>query len=104
MMRVRETRRFGKELRMQTRKLGKQGLEVSELGLVAMGMSDFYGPSDETESIATIHRAFELGVTLIDTSDAYGPFTNEELVGKAIKGNREQNVLATKFGLVRDRN
>jgi aryl-alcohol dehydrogenase-like predicted oxidoreductase len=66
-----------------------------------MGMSDFYGQRDEKESIATIHRAMELGVTLLDTADMYGPFTNEELVGRAIKGHRNQVVVATKFGIVR---
>jgi aryl-alcohol dehydrogenase-like predicted oxidoreductase len=76
-------------------------LEVSELGLGCMGMSDFYGARDEAEAIATIHRALELGVTLLDTADMYGPFTNEELVGRAIAGRRDQVVLATKFGIVR---
>ena len=83
---------------MDTRKLGSQGLEVSELGLGCMGMSEFYGTGDEEESIATIHRAIELGVTFLDTADMYGPFTNEKLVGKAISDRREQVVLATKFG------
>jgi len=69
---------------MKTRKLGSQGLTVSELGLGCMGMSEFYGTGDQAESIATIHRALELGVTLLDTADMYGPFTNEQLVGKAI--------------------
>jgi aryl-alcohol dehydrogenase-like predicted oxidoreductase len=85
---------------METRKLGQLG--VSALGLGCMGMSEFYGPGDEKESIATIHRALELGVTLLDTADMYGPFVNEELVGRAIKGKRAQVVLATKFGIVRD--
>ena len=75
---------------MEQKRLGKQGLTVSALGLGCMGMSDAYGPADETESIATIHRALELGVNLLDTSDAYGPFTNEELVGKAVRGRRDQ--------------
>jgi aryl-alcohol dehydrogenase-like predicted oxidoreductase len=86
---------------MEQRKLGTQGLTVSAQGLGCMGMSEFYGLTDEAESIATIHRAFDMGVTLFDTSDAYGPFTNEELVGKAIKGKRKDVVLATKFGIQR---
>ena len=86
---------------MKTRMLGNDGLVVSELGLGCMGMSEFYGRTDEAEAIATIHRALELGVTLLDTADAYGPFTNELLVGRAIEGWRDQVVLATKFGNVR---
>ncbi len=86
---------------MKTRKLGSQGLTVSELGLGCMGMSEFYGTGDEAESIATIHRALELGVTLLDTADMYGPFTNEQLVGKAIADRRDRVVLATKFGIQR---
>ena len=86
---------------METRKLGSQGLEVSALGLGCMGMSEFYGTTDEDEAIATIHRAIELGVTFLDTADMYGPFTNEELVGKAIAGRRDEFVIATKFGNMR---
>jgi aryl-alcohol dehydrogenase-like predicted oxidoreductase len=88
--------------KIKTRRLGSQGLQTSALGLGCMGMSEFYGPSSEKESIATIHRALELGVTMLDTADMYGPFKNEELVGRAIKGKRDQVVLATKFGNVRD--
>ena len=86
---------------MKKRRLGKNALTVSEVGLGCMGMSEFYGPRDEQESIATIHRALELGVDFLDTADAYGPFKNEELVGKAIKGRRNDVVIATKFGIVR---
>src|SRR5262245_29096114 len=85
---------------MQTRRLGT--LEVSAIGLGCMGMSEFYGPSNEAEAVATIHRALDLGVTLLDTADMYGPFTNEELVGRAIRGQRDRVVLATKCGIVRD--
>ena len=87
---------------MHTRHLGP--LTVSALGLGCMGMSEFYGPADEAEGIATIHRALDLGVTLLDTADVYGPHTNEILVGKAIQGRREGVVVATKFGIVRDPN
>src|ERR671932_970462 len=86
---------------MDIRKLGQQGLEVSEQGLGCMGMSEFYGAGDDDESIATIHRALELGVTFLDTADMYGPFRNEELVGRAIRDRRDKVVLATKFGNVR---
>ncbi len=86
---------------MQQRKLGNQGLTVSELGLGCMGMSEFYGKGDESESIATIHRALELGVTFLDTADMYGRGENEELVGSAIAQHREQVVIATKFGIQR---
>src|SRR4051794_23124005 len=89
---------------MQTRKLGSQGLEVSEIGLGCMGMSEFYGEADEREALATIRRALELGVNFLDTADMYGPFTNERLVGKAVEGRRDEVVLATKFGNVRGEN
>ena len=87
---------------MQTRILGLKGPTVSALGLGCMGMSEFYGDRDDAESVATIHRALDLGVTLFDTSDAYGPHTNEQLVGRAVADRRDQVLLATKFGLVRD--
>jgi aryl-alcohol dehydrogenase-like predicted oxidoreductase len=87
---------------METIALGTQGLQVSRQGLGCMGMSDFYGPTDDAESTATIHRALELGVTFFDTSDMYGPHTNEVLVGKALAGRRDEAVIATKFGIVRD--
>jgi aryl-alcohol dehydrogenase-like predicted oxidoreductase len=83
---------------MRTRTLGSERLEVSAQGLGCMGMSEFYGTTDEQESIATIHRALELGITFLDTADMYGPFTNERLVGRAIAGRRDEVVLATKFG------
>ena len=89
---------------MQTRTLGKHGPVVSALGLGCMGMSDFYGARDDAESIATIQHALDRGLTLLDTADMYGPFINEELVGKAISGRREQAFVATKFGIVRDPN
>ena len=85
---------------MEPRQLGTQGLAVSPMGLGCMGMSDAYGPADEAESVATIHRALELGINLLDTSDAYGPFTNEQLIGKAIRGRRDEVRVATKFGFV----
>ena len=87
---------------MKTRRLGRNGPEVSAIGLGCMGMSEFYGPGDERESLATIDRALELGVNLLDTSDIYGPHTNEVLVGKALKGRRNKFFVATKFGIVRD--
>src|SRR3954466_979567 len=89
---------------MKTKKLGRQGLEVSVQGLGCMGMSEFYGDADEGEAVRTIHRALELGVTFLDTADMYGPFTNEKLVGRAIADRRDDVVLATKFGNVRGEN
>jgi aryl-alcohol dehydrogenase-like predicted oxidoreductase len=86
---------------MQQRQLGSQGLRVSALGLGCMGMSEFYGRSEEAESVATIQRALDLGITFLDTADMYGPFRNEEVVGRAIRGRRDAVVVATKFGIVR---
>jgi aryl-alcohol dehydrogenase-like predicted oxidoreductase len=83
---------------MHKRKLGRQGLEVSEIGLGCMGMSQSYGPADEAESIATLHRSIELGCTFLDTAEVYGPFKNEELLERALKGKRDQVTIATKFG------
>ena len=87
---------------MRTRELGRSGLKVSSIGLGCMGMSQFYGVRDDVESIATIHAALDAGITLLDTADIYGPFINEQLVGQAIKGRREEVVLATKFGFQHD--
>ncbi|OOG49929.1 aldo/keto reductase [Rhodanobacter sp. C06] len=87
---------------MQTRTLGTNGPQVSALGLGCMGMSDFYGHRDDAESIATIRHALDRGLNLLDTADMYGPHVNEELVGKAIKGRRDEAFVATKFGIVRD--
>ena len=85
---------------MNRRRLGSQGLEVSAEGLGCMGMTWAYGPGDEESGLATIHRALELGITFLDTAEVYGPHTNEELVGRAIAGRREQFEIATKFGFV----
>ncbi len=87
---------------MQTRQLGRNGPSVSALGLGCMGMSEFYGAHDDTESLATLKHALDLGVNFLDTADAYGPYTNEELVGRALRGRRQDAFLATKFGFVRD--
>jgi len=87
---------------MEKRKLGTEGLGVSAIGLGCMGMSEFYGETNDNESLNVLHRSLELGVNFWDTSDMYGPFKNEELIAKALKGKRSQIVLATKFGIVRD--
>src|SRR3954468_5199253 len=88
-------------MKMELRKLGRNGPDVSAVGLGCMGMSDFYGPADDERSIQTIHRALDLGINFLDTAEIYGPFTNERLVGRAIHDRRDQVVLATKFGNVR---
>jgi aryl-alcohol dehydrogenase-like predicted oxidoreductase len=87
---------------MRTHRLGNSDLDVSVLGLGCMGMSEFYGKADETESMGVVHRALELGMTFLDTADMYGPFRNEELLGRALADRRQQAVVATKFGVVRD--
>src|SRR3954469_24123333 len=92
------TIRSGETNMLTRRKLGRQGLEVSALGLGCMGMSQAYGVPDDPESIATIHRALELGVTFFDTAEAYGPFRNEELLGRGLQGRRDRAIIATKFG------
>ena len=89
---------------MKYHKLGQSNIEISVIGLGCMGMSEFYGSAEEGESIATLHRAIELGVNFFDTADMYGPWTNEMLVGKAISGRRDKVVLATKFGIMRNKN
>jgi aryl-alcohol dehydrogenase-like predicted oxidoreductase len=90
--------RYHASMTLSKRKLGRQGLEVSTIGLGCMGMSQSYGPADEAESIATLHRALDLGCTFLDTAEVYGPYTNEDLLGRALAGKRDQVTIATKFG------
>ncbi len=99
--RGRSSREKRREQDMQQRRLGTEGLEVASIGLGCMGMSEFYGATDEAESIATLHRALDLGVNFFDTSDMYGPYKNEELLAKALRGRRNDCVIATKFGIRR---
>src|SRR5580700_3368083 len=91
-----------RQLMIESIPLGSQGLIVSRQGLGCMGMSEFYGAGDDDESSATIHRALDLGLTFFDTADMYGPFTNEVLLGRALGGRRDEAIVATKFGNVRD--
>ena len=95
--------RLDRDMALPTRSLGDEGLRVSAIGLGCMGMSEFYGATDEAEAIATIHRALDLGVDFLDTADVYGPHTNEELIGRAIRSRRDDVVIATKFGGLRGR-
>jgi aryl-alcohol dehydrogenase-like predicted oxidoreductase len=104
MTHVVDRRRFLQDEGMDRRSLGTGGLEVSALGLGCMGMSEFYGRTDEDEAVAAIRRALDLGITFLDTADMYGPFTNERLVGRAVAGRRDEVVVATKFGNVRGPN